>query len=174
MWDLVGNPEDRFSDVAAHISGGDKTCPLFDKCLFNRINKVALGAKWHETQEKSFTPIIIWAVTQENQSSGFRTRSDTNQAVQVQKMVRVWKFWLKNRKRRDPTIQVAKTKVLISFAVTTKLICAFVFAYAKCWFSCDAAHIVFSVVQLGWKRGSKRKKNMFPYLKDLDYWSHRK
>ena len=42
---------------------------------------------------------------------------------------------------------VAKTKTLISFAVTSdsfavtaKLICVFVFAYAKCWFSYDAAH----------------------------------
>ena len=31
----------------------------------------------------------------------------------------------------DCTIRVAKTKALISFAVTTKLICVFVFAYAK-------------------------------------------
>ena len=30
---------------------------------------------------------------------------------------------------------VAKTKALISFAVTEKLICTFVFAYANCWFS---------------------------------------
>ena len=38
---------------------------------------------------------------------------------------------------------VAKTKTQISFAVkvTAKLICVFVFAYAKCWFSHDAAHI---------------------------------
>ena len=33
------------------------------------------------------------------------------------------------------TIRVAKTKVLISFEVTAKLICAFVFVYADCWFS---------------------------------------
>ena len=37
---------------------------------------------------------------------------------------------------------VAKTKVLISYAVTVQLICAFVFAYAKHWFSLDAAHII--------------------------------
>ena len=37
---------------------------------------------------------------------------------------------------------MAKTKALISFAVTAKLICVFVFAYAKCWFSHDAAHII--------------------------------
>ena len=37
---------------------------------------------------------------------------------------------------------MAKTKALISFAVTAKLICVFVFAYAKSPFSHDAAHIV--------------------------------
>ena len=42
---------------------------------------------------------------------------------------------------RDCTIRVAKTKVLISFAVTAKLICVFVFAYAKSRFSHDAAQI---------------------------------
>ena len=36
---------------------------------------------------------------------------------------------------------VAKTKALISFAVTAKLICVFVFAYAKSRFSHDAAHL---------------------------------
>ena len=36
---------------------------------------------------------------------------------------------------------MAKTKALISFAVTAKLICVFVLAYAKSRFSYDAAHI---------------------------------
>ena len=40
---------------------------------------------------------------------------------------------------RKCTIRVAKTKALISFAVTAKLICAFVFAYADCSFSNRAA-----------------------------------
>ena len=35
---------------------------------------------------------------------------------------------------------MAKTKALIS--VTAKLVCAFVFANAGCWFSDAAAHIV--------------------------------
>ena len=30
---------------------------------------------------------------------------------------------------------VAETKALISFSDIAKLICAFVFAYSKCWFS---------------------------------------
>ena len=37
---------------------------------------------------------------------------------------------------------MAKTKALISFAVTAKLICVFVFAYAKCQFSHDAAFMM--------------------------------
>ena len=42
----------------------------------------------------------------------------------------------------DCTICVAKTNALISFAVTVKLICVFVFAYAKSQFSHDAAHFL--------------------------------
>ena len=38
------------------------------------------------------------------------------------------------RKSRNCTIDVAKSKALISFAVTAKLICAFVFTYADSWF----------------------------------------
>ena len=48
-----------------------------------------------------------------------------------------WNF--RFRKKRDCTICVAKTKALISFAVTAKLICVFVFAYAKKRFSHDEA-----------------------------------
>ena len=57
-----------------------------------------------------------------------------NRAAQPQKMARGLKFCMK----RDFTIYVAKTKALISFAVTAKLICVFVFAYAKSRFSHDA------------------------------------
>ena len=41
----------------------------------------------------------------------------------------------------ESTIHIAKTKALISFAVTTKLICVFVIAYAKSRFSHNEAHI---------------------------------
>ena len=44
------------------------------------------------------------------------------------------------RKYRNCTIRVGKTKVLISFAVTAKLICAFVLASACCWFSYGMTH----------------------------------
>ena len=68
----------------------------------------------------------------------FPTCSDTNQAVQLQKMARGLKFriW---KEEGLYYFYVAKTKELIGFAVTAKLICVFVFAYAKCWFSHDAA-----------------------------------
>ena len=48
------------------------------------------------------------------------------------------------KKRNYCTIGVAKTKALISFAVTAKPICAFVFAYADRWFSHVVAHIILS------------------------------
>ena len=41
------------------------------------------------------------------------------------------------------TIYVVKTKALISFAVTAKLICVFVFAYAKSRFSHEVAHMIY-------------------------------
>ena len=42
----------------------------------------------------------------------------------------------------DYTIYVAKTKALISPAVSAQLICAFVFTYAKSRFSHDVAQII--------------------------------
>ena len=48
------------------------------------------------------------------------------------------------KKKRKCSIPVAKTKALISFAVTVKLICVFVFAkHVDCWFSQVAAQIIF-------------------------------
>ena len=41
---------------------------------------------------------------------------------------------------------MAKTKALISCAVTAQLICLFVFAYAKNRFSHNEAHLVTSVI----------------------------
>ena len=44
---------------------------------------------------------------------------------------------------------MVKTKALISFAVTAKMICVFVFAYAKSRFSHDAAQIMGKVEIFG-------------------------
>ena len=45
------------------------------------------------------------------------------------------------RKKWVCVIRVAKTKALISYALTRKLICALVFTYAKCFVSRDMAHM---------------------------------
>ena len=49
---------------------------------------------------------------------------------------------------------VAKTKALISFAVTAKLICAYVFAYADRWFCHDVAHLLYTVKCIWFSRGT--------------------
>ena len=66
----------------------------------------------------------------------FPTRSDISRPVQSQKQARSLKYF-GFKKKRDSTT----SKALISFAVTAKLICAFVLAYADCWFSQEAAHL---------------------------------
>ena len=71
----------------------------------------------------------------------FPNRSDTNRAVQAQKQARSLKFWI--YKVEEMYYPCSEKKALISFAVTAKLICTFVFAYADCWFSHEAAHIFF-------------------------------
>ena len=67
----------------------------------------------------------------------FLNKLDTNRAVQAQKMAKAWK------QTNYCAIRVAKTKALISFAVTAKLIYAFVFTnhMQNVRFSQDAAHI---------------------------------
>ena len=75
----------------------------------------------------------------------FLTWSNTNQAEQSQKMARGLNFWI--QKVEDHcTIYVAKTKALISFTMIGKLICVFVFAYAKRWFSHEAAQIYIRLI----------------------------
>ena len=50
-------------------------------------------------------------------------------------------FFFMNTFLRDCIIRRVKTKALISFAVTAKLICVFVFTYAKGRFSHDVTQI---------------------------------
>ena len=70
----------------------------------------------------------------------FPNRSNTNQAVLSQKQVRSLKFWIKEEE--DMYYGCSKNIGVISFAVTVKLICAFGYACAKCWFSHEAALII--------------------------------
>ena len=59
------------------------------------------------------------------QTFWFPTRSDTNQAVQLQKMTRGLKF------RNQKVVGLYYLCALISFVVDAKLICAFLFAYMQ-------------------------------------------
>ena len=70
---------------------------------------------------------------------GFRPGPTQTGLDSHRRWLETWNFGF--RKQRDCTIQVAKTKALISFAVTAKLICVFVFAYAKIRFSHVAAQM---------------------------------
>ena len=85
-------------------------------CTVFRVHEIhVFGEKDQKTQ-----------MTRENRSSGFPTRSDTNRPVQSQKQARSLTF-----RKRNCTVRVAKTKALISFAVTAKLICGFCFCAGK-------------------------------------------
>ena len=68
-------------------------------------------------------------MSQENLSSGFLNRSDTNQAVVTKDDVELEISYLECRGFVQSML-LAKTKALISCAVTAHLIFTFVFAYA--------------------------------------------
>ena len=70
---------------------------------------------------------------------GFRPGSTQTGLYNHRRLLEAWNFGFK--KKRDCTIYVAKTKVLISSAVTTQLICVLVFVYAKYRFSHNEAQI---------------------------------
>ena len=68
-------------------------------------------------------------------------RSDTNWLVHPLKKARKMKFWDLVEEELC-SIRVAKTKALITCAVTVKLICDFGSAWAKVRFTHDAAHFI--------------------------------
>ena len=72
---------------------------------------------------------------QKNQQFGFSARSSTYWPVQPREEARSLKF----QNQRNFTIHVAKTKTMISCAVTAQLVSTFVITYADCLFSHDTA-----------------------------------
>ena len=64
----------------------------------------------------------------------FSNRSDTNRAVQAQKIARCGKFWI--YEEDDLYYPFSENKG----ADQLRGYCVFVFAYANCWFSHNAAH----------------------------------
>ena len=123
MSDLIKNP-DRFSHDAAHIS--------------DILTRPGLPPP---LRKHSYGELILLKF--ERKLSGFRPGTTQTRLYSYRRWLEALNF--RFRKKRDCTIYVSKTKALISFAVavTAKLICVFVFVYAKRWFSHDAAQILF-------------------------------
>ena len=81
----------------------------------------------------------IRARTRENRSSGFSISSDTNRAVQQQKMFRGLKFWILEEEGLSYLCSENKGADKLC-GYSAQLICVFVFAHAKDRVFHDAAH----------------------------------
>ena len=79
------------------------------------------------------------------QKIGFRTGLTKTQLHKHRRWLEAGNF--RYRKKRNCAICVAKTKALISCAVTAQLICVFVFAYAKSWFSHAIMHLLLMCIR---------------------------
>ena len=100
--------------------------------------------RWEQSKQMTFFCEFIYEALiepgrQKTGLRGFRPGPTQTGLYSHRRWLETWNFGF--RKQRDCTIQVAKTKALISFAVTAKLICVFVFAYAKIRFSPVAAQL---------------------------------
>ena len=70
----------------------------------------------------------------------FQTRSDTNQAVQLQKVARGLKFWFKEVE--GLFYLCSENKGADQLRGYREADLRLFFAYAKCWFSHDTAHLM--------------------------------
>ena len=66
--------------------------------------------------------------------------TDYTQPVQLQKVARSIKFWMK--KEEGLYYPCSENKGMDQLRGYAKLVCTFVFAYTKYWFSHDTAHIM--------------------------------
>ena len=87
---------------------------------------------------------VYFSLVLKNRSSVFPTRLDTNRAEQPQKMARGLRFRILKVEGLYYSY-LAKTKALISCAVTAQLLCVFVFAYKKPVFSLRVSYLSFHV-----------------------------
>ena len=60
------------------------------KTVYPTTNKVCGGRGYNH----EILIILIWAMSQENLSSGFATRKDSNRPAQPQKLATGLKFWI--------------------------------------------------------------------------------
>ena len=97
---------------------------------------------YEDLVRKHVVRLTFEPVREKTKQFGFQPGSTQIRLYSHKRWLEAWNFGFK--KKRGCTIRVAKAKIkaLISFAVTAKLICDFVFAYADCWFSHAAAHFI--------------------------------
>ena len=123
MLGLVGNPEDQFSDVAAHLMNywfwqfsrtflSESFFWIHDRKYMHMFNFIM--------KENWMTLKSIWAPAGENQQCGFWPGLTQTRLYSYWRWLEAWNFGF--RKKRNCTIQVAKTKALI---------CVFVFRICK-------------------------------------------
>ena len=115
-------------------------CQLRQGCNAS-INYVHVYKRYY--MQDNSKSISIWPLIEpQRQKTGLRGFRPGLTQIRLRSLWKWLEAWnLVFRKKRDCTIRVAKTKTLISFAVTAKLICVFVFAYAKIRFSHVAAQL---------------------------------
>ena len=117
-------------------------------CL--KITDIPISTKLHFRKMCFTTKLVLdmkrkegsWCIEprcEKNGLRGFRPGPTQTGLYNNRRWLEVWIFGF--RKWRYCTIYVAKPNALISFAVTAKLICVFVFAYAKSRLSHDEVQI---------------------------------
>ena len=134
----VGNTEDRSSPGGAHLKGekiSHKVAPSV--CIFALFKNV----NWYTCSQNIEH---IEPRCEKTGLRGFRPGPTQTGLYSHRRWLEAFNFGF--RKKRDCAIHVAKTKPLISFAATAKLICVFVFAYAKSRFSQNEALLIKSLV----------------------------
>ena len=131
MSDLVGNPEDRFSrDDAKLESIRQDNYEVKKRFLQNVVLSVIFTSESFQVlnqynfltnntctnyKKTMLNYIFIWAASWENQQCGFWPGLTQTRLYSHWRWLKAWNFVF--MKQRYSTIQVANTKVLISFAV---------------------------------------------------------
>ena len=111
------------------------------KMVLERIvpGGTGFGANRPVTRETAWVSLIIEPRCEKTGLRGFRPGLTPSGLCSHRRWLVALNFGF--RKKRDCTIRQAKTKALISFAVTAKLICVLAFAHAKSRFSHNAAQL---------------------------------
>ena len=104
---------------------------------------ICINPKIVFSRRTSYYSVLCEPHHEKNQQCGFPPGQTQTNLCSHRRWLEARNFGF--RKYRNCSICAAKTKALISFAVTAKLICAFVFANADFRFSNVAAQILFDI-----------------------------